>query len=194
MNHLTFSSTCDRCLLWTSTLGLNWLLMQVVHEFGHICGAWGTGGKIVMIDLFPLRISHTFVQPNPMPIIVIWSGPMIGILLPLAAWLIARFWRLRVCHHFRFFAGFCLVANGAYLGSAAFLPVGDARDLMHLGVSPVNLLLFAVICLPAGFLLWNGLGPAFGLGPNAHPISRREALGMLLGLVLLLTVEFLLFA
>lgn len=167
--------------------------MQAVHEFGHICGAWGTGGKIVMVDLFPLRISHTFVQPNPVPLVVVWSGPIVGVLLPLAVWLMSWFWGLRVCHQFRFFAGFCLVANGAYLGSVAFSPVGDARDLMHLGRSAVNLLLFAAISLPTGFLLWNGLGPAFGIGPHAQPISHREAFGMLLALVLLLTIEFLLF-
>jgi hypothetical protein len=32
-----------------------------------------------------------------------------------------------------FFAGFCLIANGAYIGVGSFAGVGDARDMLRHG-------------------------------------------------------------
>jgi len=47
------------------TVTLSWLLMQALHETGHVLGAWLTGGQVVKLVLNPLAISRTDVSPNP---------------------------------------------------------------------------------------------------------------------------------
>ena len=183
-----------RCqILWTSLLLLSWLLMQSVHEFGHVLGAWLTGGRVVRVDLHPLRISQTFVSPNPSPLFVCWSGPIFGALFPLILWITIRNLRQTVSHYFCFFAGFCLIANGAYLGMAGVAPVGDARDLLSLGVSSTWMLLFGVITIPTGFWLWNGQGKHFGIGPEAKRITPQEVFFVSGFLVMLIAIELLIF-
>jgi len=51
-----------------STLLVSWLLMQAVHELGHIVAGWLTGGQITQVVLPPLTISRTDVDPNPNPL------------------------------------------------------------------------------------------------------------------------------
>jgi hypothetical protein len=72
--------------------------------------------------------------------------------------------RLSFAFVLRFFAGFCLVANGLYIGLGSFGRVGDCGEMLRHGSPPWHLWLFGAITVPAGFWLWHGLGPAFGLG------------------------------
>ena len=71
-------------LLIGTFLPLCWLAMMAVHE-------WATslprapGGKVATVVLYPLTISRTDVSINPRPLLVVWAGPLIGVLLPLAA-------------------------------------------------------------------------------------------------------------
>ena len=53
------------------------------------------------------------------------------------------------------FAGFCLVANGAYLGVGWTLPAGDAADLRHYGTPVAAMIVFGVAATTAGLLLWH---------------------------------------
>jgi hypothetical protein len=60
---------------------------MAVHELGHVIGAVISGGVVERVVLHPLTISRTDVSPNPHPGIVVWLGPVIGCLFPLAlAW------------------------------------------------------------------------------------------------------------
>src|SRR5262245_19103785 len=122
-----------RLVFLASLLGLCWLGMQAVHESGHILAAYATGGAVTGVDLHPLHISQTQVRPNPSPRLVIWAGPFLGSLFPLLAWGVTRLARLSGQKGLQFFAGFCLIANGVYLGTGLFDPVGDAFDLIQLG-------------------------------------------------------------
>jgi hypothetical protein len=70
----------------------------------------------------------------------------------------------RFGHLLRFFAGFCLIANGAYIAAGSFQSIGDAGDLLHHGTPIWMLWLFGIVTIPAGLLMWNGLGKHFGLG------------------------------
>src|SRR4051794_7181530 len=97
-----------QCVLIVSTLLLSWLGMMAVHELGHVLGAWVTGGTVAKVILHPLTISRTDLAHNPHPLYVVWAGPVVGVVLPLLAWLIARAARWPEAYLLRFFAGFCL--------------------------------------------------------------------------------------
>jgi hypothetical protein len=163
-----------------------WLWMMGVHELGHVAGAWSSGGNVERVVWHPLAISRTDVAPNPRPLVVVWAGPMVGALAPLAAWLIARLARLRIEYLLRFFAGFCLVANGAYIAGGAFGGVGDAGDMLRCGSPLWTLWAFGLVALPLGLALWNGQGPRFGLGSGDGCVDHRHAYACLV--LLLLTV------
>lgn len=111
-----------------SFLPLCWLLMMAVHELGHVVGLAITGGMVERVVLHPLTISRTDAAVNPHPLVVVWAGPVIGILLPLAVSMIASVSRFRWAYLVRFFSGFCLIVNGRYIGVGSFERVGDAGD------------------------------------------------------------------
>ena len=154
--------------------------MQIVHELGHVLGAWATGGDVVHVELKPWSISRTDVSPNPRPLVEIWAGPVMGVLAPLAAWLAARAARRSWDYLLRFFAGFCLVANGAYIGCGVFLPVGDAADMLREWPARWPLGMFGLTAAVAGLALWYGLGVRFGLGAARGDVDRRHAAACLL--------------
>ena len=85
---LEFSAAEDRhqAVLVLSTLLGSWLGMQAAHESGHVLGAVLTGGEVATVVLYPLTISHTELIDNPHPLIVVWAGPLVGVLLPLVLW------------------------------------------------------------------------------------------------------------
>jgi hypothetical protein len=168
-----------QAVLIVSTLVGSWLGMQHVHELGHVAAAWLTGGRVAKVVLDPFTISRTDVAENPRPLLVVWGGPILGVLLPLAIWLGARTVRLPGTFVLRFFAGFCLIANGCYLGTGSFTHIGDAGDMLHHGAARWHLWLFAALTVPSGLWLWNGLGPEFGLGKSNGSVDPKVAYAML---------------
>jgi hypothetical protein len=165
--------------------------MQAVHEFGHVLGAWCTGGKGAKVVLHPLTISRTELTRNPHPLWVVWAGPVVGVLLPLALWGLFDLFRWKGGYVLRFFAGFCLIANGAYIGVGAYDRIGDAGEILRHGCPIWLLLLFGALSVPVGLRLWHRQGPHFGLGPAKGQVSARATYWMLFGLVSILIVEFL---
>lgn len=173
-------------VLIVATVALAWLAMQAVHELGHILGATLTGGKVAEVVLHPATISYTRIAENPNPLFVVWMGPLVGVSLPLVALGIVRSAGLPGWYLLQFFAGFCLVANGAYLGLGSFAGIGDAGDLLRHGTPIALLWLFGLTTMPLGFWLWNGLGPHFGLGTSrgqVRPIAAYVTLGLLIVVV-----------
>jgi len=177
-------------LLIASMLALSWLMMQAVHEFGHVVAAWATGGTVTKVVLHPLALSRTDVEPNPQPLAVAWGGPLIGIAIPLLFWGIAVVTRPSTSYLFRFFAGFCLVANGMYLGVGSFGAVGDAGDILRHGGPFWTLLVFGAATVPLGFALWNRQASRFGIGPGAPTVSRRLAWGCAIVLAAVILLEW----
>jgi len=178
-----------RFVLISATLVFSWLAMQAVHEMGHIAAAAATGGRVAEVVLHPLAISYTRLSANPHPQLVAWMGPIVGIALPLAALLAARGANFRGWYVVQFFAGFCLVANGAYLAFGSFGHVGDAGDLLRHGAPLLLLWLFGAITIPLGFWLWNGLGSHFGLGAGDGHVDPSVANGMLALAILIVALE-----
>lgn len=154
-------------VLIASLLPFCWLAMMAVHEFGHVLAAWMSGGTVTKVVLHPLAISRTDVVNSSHPLVVVWGGPLVGILLPLLVWLGFRHFHLPGDYLPRFFAGFCLIANGAYLGVGSFNRIGDAGELLRHGTPIWLLWLFGILTVPTGLALWNDLGPHFGFG-HAH--------------------------
>ncbi len=176
-------------ILIVSFILFSWLAFMVVHEFGHALTAWCTGGAVNRTVLHPLQISWTTFSRNPHPQLVTWGGPVLGALLPSGFWLIACRLRAPVSYLFRFFAGFCLIANGLYLIVDSFGGQGDAGILMHLGTPQWELIAFGLLATPAGFWLWHGLGPHFGLGAAQGRVDIRAAAASVILLAVTAAVE-----
>jgi len=177
-------------LLITSAIGFSWLGMMVVHEFGHVLHLWLSGGTVDKVVLHPLAISRTDPGQNPHPLVVAWGGPIWGCLIPLATLLMVRSVARPYTYLARFFSGFCLIANGAYLAGDSFLRGGDARDLIAHGTPQWGLIAFGLPAVGLGLCLWNGLGPHFGLGQAQGRVDPRAALGVALAAAALAALEF----
>jgi hypothetical protein len=174
-----------------STLAFSWLAMQAVHELGHAVGAGLSGGQISKVVLHPATISQTRLAANPHPQFVAWMGPIVGVALPILALLAARVAGWRAWYLVQFFAGFCLVANGAYIAFGSIGRIGDAGDLLRHGAAPMLLWLFGLVTIPAGLWLWHGLGRNFGLGAGGQ-VNRADAYVMLALTALVIVLELML--
>jgi hypothetical protein len=178
----------NQAILILSLLPASWLGMQAIHEFGHVVGAWLTGGRVARVVLHPRTISRTDLADNPSPSLVVWAGPVLGCLLPLAGWGAAAALGWRGAFLLRFFAGFCLIANGAYIAVGSFDGLGDAGVMLRHGSPAWWLWAFGVATVPAGLWLWHRQGPHFGLGPaegKVDAVAAYVCLTVLLGLIAL---------
>ncbi len=182
----------NQVVLIVATLSFSSLAMQVVHEFGHMLHAWTSGGKVTLVVLHPLQISRTDVAPNPHPQFVAWGGPVWGSLIPLVFYGIVRLRKWLRAWLVRFFAGFCLIANGGYLLGGCLYPVGDADVLLHSGAPRVSLAIFGIVALASGIVLWNGVGKHFGVSQEPLPIDKWSAWGMAVAVALLVVFELVL--
>jgi hypothetical protein len=177
-------------VLIASTVLASWLGMQAIHECGHVIGAWLTGGRVERVVLHPLTISRTDLAYNPRPLPVVWAGPVFGVAAPLVLWLLAAWARLVGAFVLRFFAGFCLLANGLYVGVGSFDGIGDCGEMLKHGSSLWQLWLFGALTAPLGLWLWHRQGPHFGLGKGKGAVDRRAAYAALAAFVMLLVLGF----
>ena len=176
-------------LLICSTILVSWLGMMIVHEAGHATVALITGGHVRRVVLPVVGFSRTDVFPNPRPLAVVWGGPVLGEILPLIAFSLAALLRWPPAFLLRFFAGFCFVANGAYIGAASFHQEGDAYPMLLFGSRPWQLWIFGMISVVIGLWLWNGLGEYFGIGPKVREVKKGYALGMAILLAVIVLGE-----
>lgn len=158
----------DTAILLLGLGALGWLLMQALHEAGHVLHAWVSGGEVAQVELNPLRFSRTTLALNPHPRFVAWGGAAWGCALPLAVLLVARAARAPAwaVAGLRVLAGVCLLANGVYLGAGAFTHAGDAGDLLLSGAWRGTLVASGVVTVPAGLALWHGTGPDLARAPR----------------------------
>ncbi|XZE22087.1 hypothetical protein SH449x_002003 [Pirellulaceae bacterium SH449] len=126
---------------------LSWTVMTFTHEMGHIVGGLCGGGKLTSASVVPWRIPYSIFDPDPFPLVTLWSGLSFGAMMPvIAATVINRpsVW---------FVAHFCLLANGSYI-AVAWL-TGDsyldtARLLAH-GASPLSIAVYCMITIGWGY-------------------------------------------
>lgn len=171
---------------------MSWLVIMAAHELGHVVGALVTGGTVERVVLHPLTISRTDVSPNPHPGVVVWLGPVIGCLLPVAAIaLVPR--RLNVLSKMtRFIAGFCLVANGAYIAFGSVDRVGDCGEMARTGTPAWIMVTFGCLAMLLGILMWHRLGSIRRFVQDPTLVPPRMAYALLLALVALGIAESLL--
>ncbi len=180
---------CHQVILILATIAASWLLMMVVHELGHVVHAWISGGTITRVVLHPLVISRTDVAPNPQPLLVAWGGVIWGCVIPLALWGVLQWMKSRFAPVARFFAGFCLIANGAYIAGGVFGRHGDAGDMLDHGSPAWVLIVVGTPLAAAGLFLWHHLGPHFGLGEANGEVDKTVAWSMLILLVAVVLAE-----
>ena len=173
-----------------SVVASSWFAMMATHELGHVVGAMVSGGQVERVVLHPLTISRTDVKPNPNPLLVVWAGPLLGCILPLVIGLVVPKRSAVFRNTALFFAGFCLLANGAYIGFGAFDSVGDCGEMLQHG-SPIWLLFtFGAIAIGVGFYLWHCLGSVKEFLANPSLVNPGFAYTLLVGLVVMVSVEF----
>lgn len=178
-------------ILISSTLLGSWLWMQAIHEFGHVLGAQLTGGKVERVVLHPLTISRTDLSENPHPLVVVWLGPLFGIAIPSALWGVATLLRWEGRFVLRFFAAFCLLANGLYIGIGSIHGVGDCGEMLRYGSDRWQLWLFGSITAPLGLVLWHGQGSHFGFAASQGRVDRRVTVVSAVVCAALIVVELL---
>ena len=132
-----------------------WFGMVAIHELGHVLAAWFSGATVERVVLLPL--SRTDTRDVTHPLFVHGAGAAFGGTFPVLLWLIVHQLRWKTAVWLRFFAGFCLIANGAYIG-CDFSVTGptDAGLLIEHGACRWSLVLFGVLSVSGGLLLWHG--------------------------------------
>jgi hypothetical protein len=170
-------------------LVLSWFCMMAVHELGHVLGAYVSGGTVSRVVLHPLTISRTDLSYNPHPGIVVWLGPLIGASLPLVI-------AYTIPHRFLFlqnvaifFAGFCLVANGAYISVGVVNRVGDCDEMLRTGTPAWAMILFGICTVSIGLLLWHRLGSPAKLLRSPPLISPTMAYSLSAASIVLIVAE-----
>jgi hypothetical protein len=166
-----------------------WPAMMFVHELGHIVAAWLTDGNVTRLVWHPLVFSRTDVTPNPSPLVVVWAGPIIGCLLPLVLERATAVAVPSILYIVRLFTGFCLIANGAYIGLGGFDGVGDAGVMIQTGTPLWVMIAFGVVACGLGIWFWHLASYRLGSGkraalpvPWSHATSAFAA-GMLLNAI-----------
>jgi hypothetical protein len=180
-----------QAMLIISTILLSWLAMMVVHEVGHVLHAWMSGGTVAQVTLHPLDFSRTELASNPHPLFVAWGGAVWGSVIPLLLLLLACRLRWTWWYVGAFFAGFCLITNGAYIGAGSLMGAGDAGDLLRHGSPQWLLIVFGLSVFALGLRLWHGLGRHFGLGVSQGQVDWRAAVGVTVAFLVLVLVELL---
>lgn len=162
-------------LFFVSLTLISWLAMMGIHELGHVIAAAFTGGSVMRVVLHPLMISRTDLSENPYPAIVVWAGPLLGVFIPFVLWLIVHRLRWSQTQLVQFFAGFCLIANGAYIAGGSWEGIGDCGVMLHSGTPLWVMWVFGLLTIPTGFFLWHQLGSIQELIQKPERISARSA-------------------
>lgn len=134
-----------------------WCVMTTTHEAGHIVAGLAGGATLVAYDLRPWSLPFSLFTPDPHPLMTMWAGPMTGVLAPTGiAALIRRPWTW-------FIAGFCAVANGAYLATGWLTADSwlDTTKLLEHGAWPASIVAYCALTIGWGY-----------------PVLRREILSL----------------
>jgi hypothetical protein len=166
---LDFDRTAIRWLRFCGLLLASWTVMTFTHEIGHVVGGWLSGATLVDLELMPWQLPYSLHQPDPNPLVTLWSGPLLGILIPLG---IATLLRRQFAD---FIANFCLLANGTYIGVAwlssdRFL---DTNRLLDAGASPISIALYCAVTIGFGYHRFRR-DCIDVLGPKANKPERMD--------------------
>ena len=125
----------------------SWFVMTFVHEIGHIVCGYACGGTLSDADLLPWHLPYSFFEPDPYPLVTLWGGPIIGVMIPVAvAFLIRSNWMW-------FIAYFCLLANGTYLATAWVSSdrLLDTPKMLEHGAHPISIAIYCLLTIGIGY-------------------------------------------
>jgi hypothetical protein len=137
-----------RVLHLVGLLIASWCVMAIVHESGHIVCGWSCGGRLQSADLRPWQLPYSLFEPDPHPLVTMWGGPVLGVVVPLAlARLIRQDW-------IWFIAYFCLLSNGLYLATAWWTGDRylDTAKLLEHGAHPLSIATYCLLCIGFGYI------------------------------------------
>lgn len=125
-----------------------WVVMTFTHELGHLLGGWWCGGTLTKADLLPWHLPYSLFEPDPYPLVTLWSGLIFGVVFPLALAMVLQrdeMW---------FIAHFCILANGAYIATGwvtgdSYL---DTAQLLKHGSSPITMGLYCAVTIGFGYV------------------------------------------
>jgi hypothetical protein len=152
-----------RTVRLTLLLLASWTVFALTHECGHLLGGWACGGTLIDAELRPWRLPHSFFSPDPRPLVTLWCGPLVGVVVPLVMAAIIR--RPPVW----FVAWFCVLANGAYIATGWFTGDRelDTTKLLAAGAPVWSIALYVVATVVPGYRrfrqewlrAWTGQSP-----------------------------------
>jgi hypothetical protein len=137
-----------RILKLVGLLIVSWCVMTMVHELGHVVCGCACGGVLESADLRPWHLPYSFFDPDPYPLITLWGGPVLGVLIPgLVACTIRTGWMWFIAH-------FCTLANGCYIACAwitgdRFL---DTPKMLEHGAHPVSISAYCALTIGIGYV------------------------------------------
>jgi len=149
----------NRIIINIAVIILSWYAMMMIHEAGHCLGAWVSGAHVDIVTIPIIGFSQTTITNNNNPLLTTWAGPVFGALAPLTLLIFLNGRTRRIKHTLLYFIGFCLIANGAYIGVGAFIRAGDCGDMLKYGSPMWTLILFGSISTTAGIITWHRMGP-----------------------------------
>jgi hypothetical protein len=129
-------------------LAAAWCVMTVTHESGHVVGGWLCGGTLQEAKLWPWQLPYSAFDPDPRPLVTLWAGPVLGVLVPVVvAFMVRRPWMW-------FVADFCVLANGSYLAVAWVTGdrLLDTPKLLGHGAHPAAIAMFCVLTIGVGYV------------------------------------------
>lgn len=129
-------------------LTLSWCVMTFTHEMGHVVAGLCSGATLETVELRPWRLPYSLFEDDPQPLITLWGGPLMGVVVPVAVAMILR------TQWMWFIASFCLLANGLYLATGwlsgdRYL---DTTKLFEHGASPIAITAYCVITIGWGYV------------------------------------------
>ena len=128
---------------------------MVVHESGHILGAFLAGARIEKVVLWPWTFSETVRADSKVPLLDTWMGPVIGAYLPLICYACLKYRSFCGREFLGYFSGFCLLSNALYIGLGWMSQIGDAGDLQRLGTRISVMILFGITTGSLGLWIWH---------------------------------------
>lgn len=152
----------SQLLLFFVATVVAWYGMMAMHEGGHCLGALLSGGVVESVKIPLLGFSQTQYADLPHPQLTTWSGPLGGSLFALAPLLCRRRFDRRYQQLSLYFAGFCLIANGLYLGLGLIERAGDCGDLLNHGAQSWQLVFVGAGLTAVGAYCWHRMGPLGG--------------------------------
>ncbi|WP_417730619.1 hypothetical protein [Rosistilla oblonga] len=160
-----------RFITLATLLAISWVAMTFTHEMGHIIGGWFGGATLIQYDIAPWKLPFSIHNPDPIPVLTLWAGPVFGVVFPVGlAALIRRpaAW---------FVADFCILANGTYLAAAwisgdQFL---DTSRMLDAGVPRVAIALYCVLTIGGGYLRFRADCAAILQSPSSNDKKTNSA-------------------